>query len=101
MPLKFLLSCKVFIHDEYFSREIFSSSADPFVTQKIATKWTGPWEIPYLNIFQTGILTSVILSRRFRMIIPASIYLCRSEKYCLVQYLLRPQEAWEFDENNG
>lgn len=35
--------------DEYFSREILSSSADPFVTEKIATKWTGPWEIPYLN----------------------------------------------------
>jgi len=34
---------------EYFSRESNSASSDPFVEQTIATKWTGPWEIPYLN----------------------------------------------------
>ena len=33
----------------YFSRESNSASSDPFVGQTIATKWTGPWEIPYLN----------------------------------------------------
>ena len=35
-------------HD-YFSKESSGSSSDPFVAQVIATKWTGPWEIPYLN----------------------------------------------------
>ncbi len=35
--------------DEYFSRESSGASTDPFVTQTIATKWTGPWEIPYLK----------------------------------------------------
>ena len=35
--------------DEYFSRENLSASEDPFVAQQIATKWTGPWEIAYLN----------------------------------------------------
>jgi multiple sugar transport system substrate-binding protein len=34
---------------EYFSRENLSASDDPFVAQTIATKWTGPWEITYLN----------------------------------------------------
>src|ERR1017187_9921435 len=35
-------------HD-YFSKESSGSSSDPFVAQVIAPKWTGPWEIPYLN----------------------------------------------------
>ena len=34
---------------EYFSRENAAASSDPFVIQTIATKWTGPWEISYLN----------------------------------------------------
>lgn len=38
----------LYAHD-YFSRESSGSSSDPFVEQTIATKWTGPWEIPYLN----------------------------------------------------
>ena len=33
----------------YFSRENLTASDDPFVAQTIATKWTGPWEIAYLN----------------------------------------------------
>ena len=36
-------------NNEYFSRENLSASEDPFVAQSIATKWTGPWEISYLN----------------------------------------------------
>ena len=35
--------------NNYFSRENMAASSDPFVIQTIATKWTGPWEIPYLN----------------------------------------------------
>jgi multiple sugar transport system substrate-binding protein len=34
---------------EMFSRENLSASEDPFVAQQIVTKWTGPWEIQYLN----------------------------------------------------
>jgi multiple sugar transport system substrate-binding protein len=33
----------------YFSRENLSAADDPFVAREIATKWTGPWEITYLN----------------------------------------------------
>jgi len=36
-------------NDGYFSRENLSASDDPFVAREIATKWTGPWEITYLN----------------------------------------------------
>jgi multiple sugar transport system substrate-binding protein len=34
--------------NEYFSKETMGASSDPFVMQQIATKFTGPWEIPYL-----------------------------------------------------
>ena len=33
----------------YFSRENLSAADDPFVSREIATQWTGPWEITYLN----------------------------------------------------
>lgn len=36
-------------NNDYFSRENTAASSDPFVIQTIATKWTGPWEIAYLN----------------------------------------------------
>jgi len=39
--------------NDYFSKEGSGSSSDPFVEQKIATKWTGPWEIPYLKNIPT------------------------------------------------
>jgi multiple sugar transport system substrate-binding protein len=36
-------------NDDYFSRESEGASSDIFVSQAIATKWTGPWEIEHLN----------------------------------------------------
>jgi multiple sugar transport system substrate-binding protein len=35
--------------NDYFSKESAVASEDVFVSQAIATKWTGPWEIPHLN----------------------------------------------------
>ena len=35
--------------DDYFSKESAAASEDIFVSQAIATKWTGPWEIQHLN----------------------------------------------------
>ncbi len=34
---------------DYFSKESAVASEDIFVSQAIATKWVGPWEIPHLN----------------------------------------------------
>ena len=36
----------------YFSQERLTSGQDPFLTGKIATKFTGPWEIAHLNKFK-------------------------------------------------
>jgi len=36
----------------YFSRQQMTSSQDPFVMQKSATLFTGPWQVPYLEKFK-------------------------------------------------
>jgi multiple sugar transport system substrate-binding protein len=36
----------------YFSKEQQSSSTDPFIAGKIATKFTGPWEIEFLERYK-------------------------------------------------
>ena len=36
-------------NDGHFSRERLTTGGDPFVLQQYATKWTGPWEISYLQ----------------------------------------------------
>jgi multiple sugar transport system substrate-binding protein len=50
---KYAIEVFAFLQDlykhDYFSKESNSASADPFVTETIATIWTGPWEISYLN----------------------------------------------------
>ena len=35
--------------DGYFSTENLAAFGDPFAGQQIATKWSGPWDIVYLN----------------------------------------------------
>lgn len=37
---------------EYFSRERLSAGQDRFISENIMTKWTGPWEIEYVNKFK-------------------------------------------------
>ncbi len=37
--------------ENYFSRQVESAAQDLFVAEKYATKWTGPWEIEYLDKF--------------------------------------------------
>lgn len=37
---------------DYFSKEQQSSSRDPFIAGKIATKFTGPWEIEFLERYK-------------------------------------------------
>lgn len=39
--------------NNYFSRQQMSSSQDPFVMESVATLFTGPWQVPYLNKFKS------------------------------------------------
>lgn len=38
--------------NNYFSRQVESAGQDLFVAEKYATKWTGPWEIEYLEKYK-------------------------------------------------
>jgi len=38
--------------ENYFSKEEQSAGQDPFIAEKIATKFTGPWEIQYLEKYK-------------------------------------------------
>ncbi len=83
--------------NEYFSRENTAASSDPFVIQTIATKWTGPWEIQYLNR---------IPDRHFAYdyyvppvpddhVGPVFTY-ADPKNMVIFNTCTRPQEAWEF-----
>jgi multiple sugar transport system substrate-binding protein len=83
--------------NEYFSRENLSASEDPFVAEVIATKWTGPWEISYLNSipdrnFKFGYFEPQVpddhLGPVYTYADPKNIVLFNTCK--------NPQAAWEF-----
>ena len=38
--------------NNYFSKDQKSAGVDPFIARKVATKFTGPWEIKYLKKFK-------------------------------------------------
>ena len=54
-------------NNEYFSRENLAGNNDPFVTQPIATKFTGPWETDYLLNMPAELFNLIICSRLFLM----------------------------------
>lgn len=81
----------------YFSRESISASSDPFVAQNIATKWTGPWEIPYLN----GIADRGFDFDYYPPIVPddhnGPVYTYADPKNIVVFNTCKhPQQAWDF-----
>ncbi len=81
----------------YFSRESNSASTDPFVIQSIATTWTGPWEIAYLN----NIKNKGFDFNYFPPIVPddhtGPIYTYADPKNIVIFNTCKhPQQAWAF-----
>jgi len=84
-------------NNEYFSRESSAASSDPFVVQTIATKWTGPWEIPYLD----KIPNRNFEFDYFQQIVPddhvGPVYTYADPKnIVLFNTCTNPQAAWNF-----
>ena len=82
---------------EYFSKESNASSTDPFVIQNIASKWTGPWEISYLN----NIPGKGFDFNYYPPIVPddhrGSVYTYADPKnIVLFSTCKHPREAWDF-----
>lgn len=85
--------------NEYFSRENAAASSDPFVIQTIATKWTGPWEINYLN----KIPDRKFAYDYFEPIVPddhvGPVYTYADPKNIVIfNTCANPQAAWDFIE---
>ncbi len=82
---------------DYFSKESNAASTDPFVTQNIVTKWTGPWEIAHLN----SIPDKGFGFAYFFPIVPddhtGPIYTYGDPKNIVIFNTCRhPQQAWQF-----
>jgi multiple sugar transport system substrate-binding protein len=87
---------KLYAHD-YFSRENDVASTDPFVMQRIATKWTGPWEISYLE----NIPSRKFDFNYFLPIVPddhtGPVYTYADPKNIVIfNTCADPQTAWDF-----
>ena len=81
----------------YFARERLSTASDPFVAQQIVTKWTGPWEIPYLS----GLPERHFEFDFYEPIVPddhhGPVYTYADPKNIVVFNTCKhPQEAWDF-----
>jgi multiple sugar transport system substrate-binding protein len=85
--------------NDYFSKENAAGGSDPFVVQTIATKWTGPWEIPHLdNIPNLGFKYDY-----YEEIVPddhkGPVYTYADPKNIVIfNTCTDPQAAWEFIE---
>jgi multiple sugar transport system substrate-binding protein len=83
--------------NEYFTRENLQAANDPFVTQRIATTWTGPWETNFL----LSIPDRNFAFDYFPIPVPdentGPVYTYADPKNIVVfNTCQRPQEAWDF-----
>lgn len=83
--------------NDYFSKESAAASVDVFVSQNIATKWTGPWEITHLD----GIPNLGFKYDYYEEIVPydhtGPVYTYADPKNIVIfNTCTNPQAAWEF-----
>jgi multiple sugar transport system substrate-binding protein len=83
--------------NDYFSKESAAASEDVFVSQSIATKWTGPWEITHLD----GISNLGFRYNYYEEIVPddhaGPVYTYADPKNIVIfNTCTNPQAAWEF-----
>jgi multiple sugar transport system substrate-binding protein len=83
---------------EYFSRERLSAGQDKFISENIMTKWTGPWEIAYVEKFKKREDFDFDF---YPMQVPDNhtgpIYTYADPKNIVIfNSCKKPQKAWEF-----
>jgi multiple sugar transport system substrate-binding protein len=82
---------------DFFSRQRMSSSQDPFIMERVATLFTGPWQVPYLNKFKPDHMEYGF----YHMLVPESqkgpVYTYGDPKNIVIFNTCDdPQSAWEF-----
>ena len=85
--------------NNYFTNSELSAGRDPFIDGKIATKFTGPWDIQYLEKFKSEDFEYDF----FPMLVPDNhtgpIYTyCDPTSIVIFNTCKEPQLAWEFIE---
>ncbi|MCC6727359.1 MAG: extracellular solute-binding protein [Saprospiraceae bacterium] len=83
--------------NDYFSKQTESAAQDLFIAEKYATKWTGPWEIEYLEKFKRPGFEYDFAP----MPVPeghtgASYTYCDPKNIVIFNTCRNPQLAWEF-----
>jgi multiple sugar transport system substrate-binding protein len=81
----------------YFSQQRMSASQDPFIMERVATLFTGPWQVPYLNKFKSDHLEYGF----FQTLVPddhqGQAYTYGDPKNIVIFNTCDdPQTAWEF-----
>ncbi len=81
----------------YFSRQQMGSAQDPFIMESVATLFTGPWQVPYLNKFKPEHLEYGFTS----MLVPdehdGPVYTYGNAKNIVIFNTCEdPQTAWDF-----
>jgi multiple sugar transport system substrate-binding protein len=83
--------------NDYFARERLSATRDPFLAQRIATQFTGPWTVSFLDKFKDpgfdyGIYTMPVPDGH-----QGPVYTYGDPKNIVIFNTCRdPQTAWEF-----
>jgi multiple sugar transport system substrate-binding protein len=83
--------------NNFFSRQTESAGQDMFISEKYASKWTGPWEIEYLDKFnQEGFAYNFApMPVPDGHIGPVYTY-CDPKSFVIFKTCPHPQEAFEF-----
>ncbi len=83
--------------DEYFSKERLSATRDPFLDQRIATSFTGPWQVGFLEKYKDPGLRYDTWPMPIPDTHTGPVYTYGDPKNIVVFNTCRdPQTAWEF-----
>ncbi len=85
--------------DNYFTRDRLDAQGDPFLSRKIASKWTGPWDISYLERYAPADLkydfAAMLVPNRNTDSLPPYTY-ADPKNIVIFNTCPNAQEAWDF-----
>lgn len=82
---------------DYFSKEKLSSGRDPFIGKKIALKFSGPWEVGYLEKFKDKDFEYSFVPMPVASGHQGPVYTyCDPKNIVIFNTCKNPQAAWDF-----
>lgn len=83
--------------ENYLSKQSESAGQDLFVAERYASKWTGPWEIQYLERYKNDGFTYNFAPMPVPDTHQGPIYTyCDPKSFVIFNTCEKPQAAWEF-----